>query len=280
MGPSAASGASLDWIGVGIPFVASLCYIALTALVLAYGRGSRVTRAFSVLLLAYTLWSLGSMFWHLTAGLFWNNVLATGVTLGFVALANFISEFLGFKNRLPVHLAMLFSLIMVVCIWTGYVTADSYMEQGVARMSLGPAFPFLMAGGEAIYLWSLWQLVRRYRDPGDRTFRHKLQYLILATALIAVAGLVNAIPGIGHLPIDVAISVIYASLIAYAILRHQLLDITVVIRRGVGYSIFTVGIATAYLFSVFALQRIFSLFLGPSAYIHLCSDSDCLCCPL
>jgi len=78
-----------------------------------------------------------------------------------------------------------------------------------------------------------------------------------------VAGLVNLMPRIGRYPIDIAANLINALLITYAILRYQLLDITLVIRKGLVYSSLTALIAGVYLFIVFIFSSAFrTLFYG------------------
>ena len=257
----------MDWIGVTIPLIACLFFTSLTVLVLVHRRATRLTRAFALFLFANVVWTFSSLLWHLTASMFWNRVLITGVVLVAASLAYFISEFLEIRRRMLLYAAEAGALVVLGLVWAGLVIADSYMEQGIARMHIGPGFPFALLVIEVIYVWSMAKLVQKYLKAGEPTFKYRIQYLVAGLAFQALGGPLNGVPGIGHLPIDIALAAVNASLIAFAILRHQLLDITVVIRRGVGYSVLTVGIATAYLLSVFALQRAFNVLLGPEAYI-------------
>jgi putative nucleotidyltransferase with HDIG domain len=62
---------------------------------------------------------------------------------------------------------------------------------------------------------------------------------------------------VGRYPIDLAINGISAILIAYAILRHQLLDIRLVIRTGLLYGFTTAVLGTVYYLSITLVILIF-----------------------
>ena len=258
---------AIDWPGILIPFTATVCYGGLTVLVSAYGKRTRVSRALLFFLLANALWTIGSMTWHLTASVFWNQILCTGVAFTGAALVYFVSEFLDLQNRLPLYVVAGFTLLMLVLVWGGWVTLDSYMVNGIAQIRYGPAFPLTMIGMETIYVWSVVVLIRRYRATTNRTFRYRLQYLTVGLFLQGCGGWFNAIPAIGHLPIDLAFGVANACLIAYAVLRHRLVDLSIVLRRGLGHSLLTISIAVAYLLSVFVLHRVSEFLLDTETYV-------------
>jgi hypothetical protein len=244
----------IDWIGVTIPLLAMLCYMALIWVTLSQGKRTSATRAFALFLLPFVIWTLGSLGWHFTASVIWNRVLITGATLAPIGFVYFVLTFLDLKGSLPTYLSIGVVPIMQAIIWSGSAVTRSYMKDGVAHMQLGAGFGVLMILTTAAYSWSMFQLVRRYRARGDTVFRYRLQYVIVGLGIWWIGTFTNAMPGIGNYPIDIACSGINAALIAYAIFKHQLLDITVVVRRGVAYSLLTASVAAAYLLSVFVLQ--------------------------
>ena len=63
--------------------------------------------------------------------------------------------------------------------------------------------------------------------------------------MILLISLVNFTP-LGKYPIDIAGNSITAMLISYAILRHQLLEIKVIVRKSILYSVPTIIIGTIY----------------------------------
>ena len=84
--------------------------------------------------------------------------------------------------------------------------------------------------------------------------------------LVIVASVVNFTP-LGRYPIDIAGNGISALLIAYAILRHNLLDIRVAVRKGLLYSIPTVLISTGYFLVIFLALRLFNFYSGFGIFI-------------
>jgi sigma-B regulation protein RsbU (phosphoserine phosphatase) len=78
-----------------------------------------------------------------------------------------------------------------------------------------------------------------------------------------LGSITNIIPALGSYPIDIAANVVSACLIAYAILRYQLLDITVVVRKGLLCSIPTAIIGTGYFLIISLAIRLFHAFAGP-----------------
>ena len=67
---------------------------------------------------------------------------------------------------------------------------------------------------------------------------------------------------LGAYPIDIAANVINALLLAYAIFRYQLLDITVVVRKGLLYSIPTAIIGAGYFLVVSLAVNLFHIVTG------------------
>lgn len=257
----------IDWIGVSVPLLACLFFIGLTVLVGVKGRQNRVARAFTFFLAAHVIWTFGSMMWHFTAGIVWLYVLLTGIALSAGLLANFTVTFLGLYRRLYVFVAGAAVVASLSLLWTGKVVTGSGFEAGIARTWFGPGFPWFVGILEAVYVWNVIKLVQQYSKEQETMFRYRIQYLITGLVLQAFGGPVNAVPGIGHLPIDIGLGIVNASLIAIAILRHQLFDITVAVRRGLGHSVLAVGTTAAFLFVVLALHRLLEQFLGANAFV-------------
>ena len=93
----------------------------------------------------------------------------------------------------------------------------------------------------------------------------KKQILGLILAIIGfMAGITNFLPGfnLNIYPIGNFFVPIHGIIITYFILRHQLLDIKIVVRTGVIYSILVFIIAILYLLTVFTFEKIVQSFLG------------------
>jgi PAS domain S-box-containing protein len=107
----------------------------------------------------------------------------------------------------------------------------------------GVAFAFLFA--------------RAGTKTDDHNQRNRLLYLAMSNILIIIGGLANISPQLRPFPFDVLFDVAAALPMAYAIFRYQLLDITIVIRKGLFYTIPTAVIGTGYFLIVYLIVRLF-----------------------
>jgi hypothetical protein len=106
------------------------------------------------------------------------------------------------------------------------------------QYEFGRYFPFLAAPGYSLILVCLYDLVQGYNKTQDTQNRNRIRYLFIGFSITVIASLANYTI-FGKYPIDIASNCITALLIAYAIFRYQLLDIRIVIRLGLLYSITT-----------------------------------------
>jgi len=95
--------------------------------------------------------------------------------------------------------------------------------------------------------------------------RRQLQYILAALLIAMAAGLeyFSRVFGLVRFPpIDDYILVVYFLVFAYAVVRHRLLDIHVVISRSLVYSLLIAAITAAYLVMVLIMEKWFQGFFG------------------
>ena len=81
----------------------------------------------------------------------------------------------------------------------------------------------------------------------DFAARNRAKYVSLGLAVIVLGSLTNVVPSLSQYPLDIAANAINALLLAYAISRYHLLDIGVVVRKGLLYFVPTSIIVAGYL---------------------------------
>ncbi len=113
---------------------------------------------------------------------------------------------------------------MVLSLFTDLVIKDASIHSGVLEYNFGILITVIAAPGYLLNIFSLYQLILGFRYTEDLQQRNRLRYLILGVSIILAINLINFTP-LGKYPIDIAGNSLTAMVFAYAILRHQLLDI-------------------------------------------------------
>ena len=253
-----------------IPLLAVLLY---GGLFLAVARSKSLSqiqerRAFREYLLTMLFWSLGAFLVLIDNGdvVVEFRLMLVPAIGSMVALFRFTQAALGRRWRWAILVYLYAAAAMTITMFTNWVIVSASMQAGVLSYEFAPPFVFVVGPGYGLYFYSLIQLMRGYRTSDDPHLRNRLRYLISGLVLVITFTLVNFTP-LGRYPIDIAGNGLSALLIAYAILRHNLLDIRVVIRKGLLYSIPTVLIGTGYFLVISLALRLFNHYSGTGIFI-------------
>lgn len=107
------------------------------------------------------------------------------------------------------------------------------------------------------------QALRRAHRSGSRLEYNRLRYVTLALGLFSFA-LLDYIPkyGVPLPPIGSLFVLSFAGIVTYAIIRHQILDFSIAIRRTAIYSILAALLTASYLVVVLIMEKWFQGFFG------------------
>ena len=250
-----------------------LCYGWLMAIVLR--RGFRETGAVHRLFLVYlgfmTLWQGSALVVSFARdermALRWY-VIMTAVVLGqFVCYAVFVRAFFAVKGHRGVPWAgfLLWGVSsLVVWLYRDLFIVDVQWSE-LTHFYLpvfGPSAPIVAIPNYAFLVYASVLLIRGYRRAGSAVERVRTSYLAVGLAVVVLGSLANFVPLLKPYPVDLLANIANALLIAYAIFRYQLLDISVVIRKGLLYSIPTVFIGTLYFLALSLAINLLHVTLG------------------
>lgn len=145
-------------------------------------------------------------------------------------------------------------------IFTDYWVIDVYSDIGGVHTTTGAIYPVWGIFNLIVGIWLLLNLYSKYKKSRG-IYRHQLSYVFIGFGVMAI----------GTLIVDVLLPVVFnnstyfwtSSLFlipfigstAYAIVKHRLMDIRLIIARAFSYTILTVIIAGLYASSVFLLGR-------------------------
>jgi len=247
------------------PLLAMVGYIVLLGIVVHAGVRSRLRRFSAFFLFTMAIWSFGSSMLRLDPPdiVFWYKILIVGSVIMPWALLCFTRAYLGLPQDRWLWLALAVPVALSIATATGYMVEYVRLtDSGRIEFGLGEALPIYAIYWISSLGYACWILVRAYRYTVDPVRRNRIRYPLIGMGFVFLGSLTNVSPALGAFPIDQAANFVNALLLTYAILRYQLLDISVIIRKGLVYSIPTGALATVYLLIVLAAERLLVTFVG------------------
>lgn len=236
-------------------------YVGVAAFVL-YRRRDRLSMYFSLYILSVALW-VGANAAADIATTDFTIRLASGLCLiggmSFVSLYwCFIDSFLTeqpivlWKKILFFIPALFFALIAFTPI---YVTQTIILLDAPAQIIPGNVNYLVLLNSTVGIIYGLIRLVRAYPRSSYQK-RKQIFYLTLGFSLMLVGGIIFTIllPFRGDyrfFTLGSTCSIVAIVLTSYAIFRHRLLDIAIVIQRGLIYTVLSIGIIGLYLTTLF-----------------------------
>jgi diguanylate cyclase (GGDEF)-like protein/putative nucleotidyltransferase with HDIG domain len=159
------------------------------------------------------------------------------------------------------------AIVVTVIVMMGYVTNDIYIN-GVYDHStytpfiLAVALPLLIIVGRNNFVFS-----KMLKETNNAVLRNQIVTLMLGIGFLTVF-VAFSVPGwMNHFPIAHYGNLINAFILIFAVIRHHLVDIRLVIRRGTTWFVLgIIGIAVYWLLLIIA-HRLFSFHLDLTASI-------------
>jgi len=243
------------------PLFATAITVALLTMVLLRARRSLSTWLFCGVLLSVALWSL------LTFGMrsspdvyravFWaRGHLVTGFAI-YILFYHFTSVYADVRGQRTILVAAyLLFIVAAVVAPTDLLIREMRIEDYGYAPVLGPvAVPLAVSGlpflGVAIY-----NLLRRYKVV-SRSYeeRNRALYLMIAPMFPILGSLLD---GFTNLPPTLIWgNLIFCIVCSVAILKYHLLDISLVIRKGIAYLLMSIAVAIPYVGTILLFNRLF-----------------------
>lgn len=245
-----------DFIKIAIPSIATAFYLLLFMAVAFSKPLNTVKKRFILYIACMLLWSISALIVMLDIGntLFWFRGMTAFAAISMVSFFYFTQSITNQKIRY-VRFIYTYSFIAVfVTLFTTLVIPSAEIVNGVLTYKLNSLVYFVAGPSYIVMVFCLIRLMQSARSTNDENQVTRFTLFVIAVVFILLGGSLN-FTELGKYPIDVASNVIAAMFMAYAILRHQLLDIKVVIRKSVIYFIPTVIISAVYFLMItFAFQ--------------------------
>jgi diguanylate cyclase (GGDEF)-like protein len=251
------------------PLIATIAYIPLIATVAGTRPWQRRHTLFILFLASAIMWSFTDVLFrssYLTQHrLLLGSVLVCMFSFMAVQFHVFTSSFFtpGHGRWLPfayLALATTIALAVVGYIPGGVVTTGDHQYPDYGAGMLFMAIPLLILAGRNVYVFR--KMLRILDNP---VMYSQIFSLMLGIFVLAVFGLSTMLPFVSEYPLSHFGNLINAVILSYAVIRHRLVDIRIVIRQGTAWlTLAAVGLVTYWLLLV-VLHSIFNFELNLTA---------------
>ncbi|MGA9351587.1 MAG: GAF domain-containing protein [Anaerolineae bacterium] len=256
--------------------VGLICYLALVVIAFRRGAKPRVNQLFVIYLMAMAFWQIAALMVSISpdanTALFWYRLMAAGASVHLIVYFFFVRAFLGIKGQQGlVYIGYVACAITLMLSMSGgsYIIESVYWDEstGLYVPTFGISVFALALCGYFFLGQGIFNLFRRYKRAESDLERDRFKYLLLGIGMVILGTFANFIPPLKPYPVDITANIINAIFIAYAIFRYRLLDITIVIRKGLLYSIPTAIIGILYFIIIFLAVQVFHTFVGYQIFI-------------
>ncbi|MBM4451976.1 MAG: hypothetical protein FJ024_05830, partial [Chloroflexi bacterium] len=221
-----------------IPLVSVFGCLILLVLVVASKR-RKIHNAFAIALSFAVIRSFSSFMLHANffpgQATWWYIILTVSMLALIVSYYRFVLIFVNKPFRWPGYVGYgLIGVVLTLSLF-GYYIKDVYISGGFLHIidENKYVFSLIVLVFAAFGIGIFYELIRRYRSLLDPALRNQTGYLLLGFSIAGVLGLGNAIPLLRGYPIDQLGVFLFCAVITYAIVKHSLLDLELILRRGI-----------------------------------------------
>ena len=243
-----------------IPLVTSLVYLVLFVFTLQR-VGKWANKMFAYYLGMAAFWSFSSFMLHLEAPpaqtLIWNQVLVIALVGALIAYYHFTRAYTNRRAGAGAYIGYALLIVLAGLSFSGNIIESARVVNGTLEQEIGSSVYFITGFGLAYVFAVVVLLIKQYRGSADPVGRNRTMYLMAGWSVLVVLTLTNNIPALAKFPLDHMGSLINALIITYAISRFHLLDISLVMRRGLSYTVLVATTVGLYALVVWLARWLF-----------------------
>ncbi|MGD0855576.1 MAG: diguanylate cyclase [Dehalococcoidia bacterium] len=216
-----------------IPLIATLAYVPLFLILIANRPWQRQKQTFAVFLMAIMLWSFGDFLFRSNYLVNEKIYLAKAILCICILVITSLHYYLRtyYEKRAPgFPLAYIVTALL-------FVVVLLFMPEGVIVgeivVPIYGGWLYLMAAYGAVVLgWDIYHLGKKVRATSDPVIHNQLIYLIVGVSILIVFAISSFSKFGQEYPLAHVGNFLNALILTYTVLRHRLLDMRIVLRRG------------------------------------------------
>ena len=250
-----------------IPLFVAVIYVSLFLVIIVNRPWQKQHKLFIIYLAAATLWSFSDFLMRSDFFMDYKLLLFRIVTVFSlwwgVQLYYFARSFLHLPGGWVIWFGYASLVVFSTVATMGYAPPGITFSDGIVNPVYGWWFILYVAPFATFAVLGVYSLVQRLRIVTDPRERNRITYLIYAIGLLAVFGF-SSLAGLARgYPVSHVGALLSACILAYAVMKHELVSINSVLRRGLGWaSLFVLG-AGAYVLVFYLLHLLFDFELNP-----------------
>ena len=260
--------------------VVSIAFLLIGIFILLKNKTSPVNRTLFRLASATFLWLYANSMMYVAND--YNKALQF-MRVGYVATIflpvlfyHFITEFLGMKQAIRKILIIFYGIstfFTIALYTTNYVSSGLLVYSWGFYAKAGPLHPVFLVYFIAVFEFCIFSIFSCYKkNKTAMSIRQQLQLKYLFAAFfITVFAIGDFLPsyGIDYRPFGYISIFLWMAITTYAIVKHQLLDIEVVIRRAVVFAGLFAAVYGVFAFFAFLTQDILRNITGGNRWVAL-----------
>lgn len=254
-----------------IPFISTILYFFIY-LIISTSNETKLSRTFKYYIIAMIIWSLGSFLMKADIApnaLFWNKyVLQTGYVFVPVSLLGFSYVLINKSNRNAVLItSIVMSFLLILLSFSGNViNRVDVTENGIDYGITWGAYVVAIINS-LITILAFVTMIKAIRQ--NQVELKKVRLVLIGLSLVIIGGALNISPEVGKIGIDIILNAFSAVLITYSIYRNKFLEINLIVKRGLYFSIYNILLFILYATVVIAVYNFFTRLFEENIFVLL-----------
>jgi putative nucleotidyltransferase with HDIG domain len=255
-----------------IPLIEVIFCLTLLIILMISGRRHIARRPFSIFLIFMTLWGFFIFMMrasdNMTTALLWEKFVFGAILSASLFFYRFAMAFTGARpNKYFLYPLYISYFVVLGLIPTGLVVSGMQMMWYGKAPVIGPCFLFYVLCAYAPIVHTAVILIKHQRHTRVIDDRVRDQYIIVGIAAMFIGATTDYLPalGVNMYPLGIIGNILFCEIATIAMLKHNLLEMKVVLRKGATYSLTSVLIFGVFGSFIYLLSFFFQSFMSPVA---------------